>query len=634
MICRVSSPGEGKQREESNDDQEVRLRDYLEQQWDGPTMIEVIAGVGSGEDVQREELYKAELAVETGEYDLILCEDLSRISRRYHAQRFCELAEDFDTRLIAVNGDVDTGQPNWRMLAGFSAIRHEMYNADSSQRIQRSQQNIFDNGGMCQHLIYGYIKEPGSKTDDGVRKDPAAEPIYREWFRMLQQGASFAEVADWLNEMGVPTGPLCRNKKWDGAMVARITRNPILKGVRERNRKMSKRINKTGKYRSVNAPAEMLRTRECPHLAFVDAELFDEVNALLNERTAIYSTAKKNSIAPRKGIPKKRTVWPAQHIRCGVCGRTMICQGNSEKRSIMCSGAANYLCWNSVTLNLEKTGRKLAEAVCEELVRMPDYDSTLEAMVAEEADHVLSGRNQRQQEIKVEIGTIDRKLENLSEAVAQSGGSATLLQNLRQHEVQKAALERELKQLRKLPEPKLVLPSIAELRERATTALNDLRAESPEFARLMTQLLPSIAVFPYSLLDSNKIVLRASVSLDLGAVVPGAEDYQSIKHRYSKQLLVDLFPLPQPERYRQEIWELSNCGLGLTEREIAGRLGITQPVVQRAKRLQRRMMAEDLADAYYPVLEPPMARNKLRRHHHKRYHFEPLPGFPLDWPSS
>ncbi|MEQ8838999.1 MAG: recombinase family protein, partial [Lacipirellulaceae bacterium] len=112
MICRVSSPGEGKQREESNDDQEVRLRDYLEQQWDGPTMIEVIAGVGSGEDVQREELYKAELAVETGEYDLILCEDLSRISRRYHAQRFCELAEDFDTRLIAVNGDVDTGQPN------------------------------------------------------------------------------------------------------------------------------------------------------------------------------------------------------------------------------------------------------------------------------------------------------------------------------------------------------------------------------------------------------------------------------------------------------------------------------------------------------------------------------------------
>ena len=104
MICRVSSPGPGKQREESNDDQEVRLRRFLGEVWDGPIDVRVIAGFGSGEKVDRNEYRQAEDAVSTDQFDLVLCEDLSRISRRYHAQVFCELAEDHDTRVIAVNG--------------------------------------------------------------------------------------------------------------------------------------------------------------------------------------------------------------------------------------------------------------------------------------------------------------------------------------------------------------------------------------------------------------------------------------------------------------------------------------------------------------------------------------------------
>ena len=41
-----------------------------------------------------------------------------------------------------------------------------------------------------------------------------AEAIYDEWFTRLETGASFAEVADWLNAKGVPTGRFCRSKKW------------------------------------------------------------------------------------------------------------------------------------------------------------------------------------------------------------------------------------------------------------------------------------------------------------------------------------------------------------------------------------------------------------------------------------
>ena len=55
------------------------------------------------------------------------------------------------------------------------------------------------------------------------------------------------------------------------ARVRGATLNPILKGVRVRNKKMSKRVNKTGRPRSVDAPAEELeRFKDLCDGAFVD----------------------------------------------------------------------------------------------------------------------------------------------------------------------------------------------------------------------------------------------------------------------------------------------------------------------------------------------------------------------------
>ena len=100
-------------------------------------------------------------------------------------------------------------------------------------------------------------------------------------FRRLEKGASFSEIAAWLNASGILPGPYCRSDRWDCAMVNRVVRNPILKGIRVRNKKMSRRINKTGRRRSVDAPPEERLERNCPHLAFIEPSRFDRVNDLL-----------------------------------------------------------------------------------------------------------------------------------------------------------------------------------------------------------------------------------------------------------------------------------------------------------------------------------------------------------------
>lgn len=77
-------------------------------------------------------------------------------------------------------------------------------------------------GGVNQTVIYGYVKPDGVKHDGELRKDPAAEPIIKEMFCRLEADASYAEIADWLNERCVPTGLYCRQKRWSGKMVRRF----------------------------------------------------------------------------------------------------------------------------------------------------------------------------------------------------------------------------------------------------------------------------------------------------------------------------------------------------------------------------------------------------------------------------
>lgn len=169
----------------------------------------VIAGSGSGELLDRAEYLRLTQEVETRRYDLVLCEDLGRIVRRIHAHLMCEHCEDHDTRLCAKNDHVDTALPNWREASIFAAFHHERSNRDTSERIKRTHRSRFIGGSCLTRRVYGWIKPPGAKSDADLRKDPDAEPIYREWFRMLDEdeSASFADVARWLNSIGIPVTP-------------------------------------------------------------------------------------------------------------------------------------------------------------------------------------------------------------------------------------------------------------------------------------------------------------------------------------------------------------------------------------------------------------------------------------------
>lgn len=599
-ICRISTVHQDLR---SLEDQEALLRRYVADHYDGPATFQMIKSQSSGEYLDRRELVEAEERIEGRSIDLVIAEDLARVCRRNYAVTMCELCEDCDTRLIAINDHIDTGRPDWPMNAMFSALRHESANKDTSLRISRSLRHRFTKGGIVQTVIYGYIKPPDCRSDADLRKDPTAEPIYDEMFRRLDDGAPYAEIADWLNELEIRPGPYCRSDRWTVASVARVVHNPILKGVRVRNRKKSRRINKTGRRRSVKAPPEERLERHCPHLAFIEPERYDRVIALLKRRNSRYRRRGTDGRDARKDVPRKRTRWPGQHLHCGVCGRLYRYGGHGQTDHLMCGGAYDYECWNAVTADGPKAAEKLAAAVLREIRTLADFDGVFADLVRAEVERVHASQSGRLQELDRRRATLQRQLANIRAALREAGPSRALIDELRELETELDRVGDERAELDRLPRQVVAIPPLDEVKARALEACGSLARGSPEFGRLMRRLIPRIDVSPHRLCDGGHPVLRARLTLDLVALMPEARGLEDLSEVLRRELVVDLFDPPQREAHRLQI--LAGKAAGLTERQIAERVGITQPAVQRAAALARKMGELGRDDPYVLLTEPP-----------------------------
>lgn len=623
-VCRVSCPGEGKQDIRSLEDQEALLRKWLDEHTEHHHEITVIAGSGSGENLERAEHLQLLNEISTERYDLVITEDMSRIARRVQAHMVCEQCIDCNTRLIAINDRVDTAVEGWEDASIMSTWHHTRSNRDTSDRIKRAHRNRFKSGGCVHQVRFGYIKPADTKSDQDVVKDPTAEPYIREWFRKLdEEGASYSSIADWLNKEGVSPGPSRRKTKWDCRMVATDTHNPWLKGVRERNRHRSKRNYTSGKYVCEEAPPELLLTREVPHLAYFDAAYYDRVVRAVDARNASYRRRDGDGKDhPTRG-PKKRTRYPGQCVYCGICGNMYVFGGHGQKDHLMCDGARNYECWNGVSIDGPLANEKLTAAVMAEIEKLKDFDDAFRQLVAAAAAEMNRSSEQQLQRVETELQRIGREMENVVSFIRSGRASPTLSSELERLESEKAELLRTRDELERQRTPEPALPSASELTQLARDAFSSAATNSFEFADKLRKLAPRIVVFPYRLCDGGAIVLRAKFQLLIGGLLTDKQTREILNSELEKLLEVDLYDPPQREQHRLEV--VARRVTGELEAKIAMDLGLTKTAVQQAASLQRKMDSLGITDSYVAVTKPDEDMGRMKRHRHPRYSFSPKP---------
>ena len=616
-VARISTKN---QNELSLEDQEALFRRWLDCEYGADNYrLRVIAYRESGQILDTNEFLELCDWVATGKLDLVIAEDLSRIIRRLQAIIFCEEAEALGTRVVGIGDPVDTSKEGWEYAAVFSSLKNRAFCKDTARRIRRTLRNRFSNGGIVTCLQYGYIKPHPGASDEEVQKDPEAVAVYEQWISMLEDGATYAEVTRWLNEENVPTGEYCDEDEWTGAMVKRLTYNPIIKGERHRNKKMVRR-KQNGRPECVNAPPEELLIRKVPHLAFVEPERWDRLIRMLDERNKKYQRSAERKNDPRADIPKRETRWPGQHLRCGVCGRMYVHGGHGKKERMMCNGAREYSCWNSMTVDAAEVANAVASDIRELVRSLPSFDEAWVAEYESQRLTMLKTQNSELKRVQAELAKEERSVENLIGALAELGSSPSVLEKIRSGESKVQLLKDRVHQLEKASSETISLPSLEEIIAVSDKSFEDVAIADQSFGRIMRSIVKEFFVLPYRLADGGhvqpKIVYRACL-----ASLVDHPDLELLQF----DRVIDLTKKPRRLRYLDDVVEMVNSGA--KHAEIAEELGIFKTEVGYALRLHRQMLALGIDDPWVPVTCSDQVVDYFKRVRNSQFSFKPLDGF-------
>ena len=199
--CRFSSDA---QREASIRDQLRNIEAYCTRSgWPAPALYQDQAISGSRNDRPG---YRALLdAAEFGAFDVLLVDDLSRLSRDHieTAQTIRRL-KFAGIRVIGVSDGTDTARDGYKLETGLRGLMSEFYLDELAQKTHRGLMGQALDGFSAGGLPYGYA----SQAEDGGHRrqiNPEQAAIVRRIFERYAAGVSPRAIADELNRERIPS---------------------------------------------------------------------------------------------------------------------------------------------------------------------------------------------------------------------------------------------------------------------------------------------------------------------------------------------------------------------------------------------------------------------------------------------
>jgi len=410
-------------KEESNSvtGQKDLIRDYFKRH---PELRECGMKVDdgyTGSNFDRPGFQEMMAEVKAGKINCIVVKDLSRFGREHlDAGEYIEKIFPFlGVRFIAINDHYDSLHSNVEsdeLVIPFKNLINEAYCRDSSIKI-RSQLEIKRKRGdfIGSFAVFGYRKDP--EDHHRLLVDDYAAGVVRDIFQWKLEGISAGDIADQLNETGIPT-PLDYKKSqglraytpfrsksestWSAGMILRILKNPAYIGVLEQGRVTtpSYKVKKL-----VHKPQEDWDVVPNHHEAIVDPFDFETVQRVL-------------ALDTRASVSGKAVELFSGMVLCGECGSAMI-------RKTVPSGRKKYVYYVCAAHKNDKTcyGHSIRDTALEEIV-LESTKQHIEDVVGLASMLDLAGAAQLQQ------ANVKKLKERLERKQAEIDRCQTLLRSL------------------------------------------------------------------------------------------------------------------------------------------------------------------------------------------------------------
>ena len=460
IYCRFSTD---KQRDESTEDQERVCREYARRE--GWEITRVFADKGlSGSDATRPG-YQAMLANARGrQFDILLCEDVSRLWRDEVEQPRCvEELQFLGTHVVGINDGIDTRREGFEYLLAIKGVQNAGFRKEIGKRTHRGQEGQALKGYNCGGRAYGYKHVPifhpterdrltGARIVTAVRRepDPVQAKIIKEIFTRYVAGTAPRTIADDLNSRGIPSPGANwkrterrKDGKWLGSAIAAMLDNPLYSGLYIWNRSKwigiprgTKKPNgeayRAKKMRKERPESEWI-THEDESLRIIDKKTWDAVQARRKERAAMADNQHPDI------RPRQKYLFSGLLV-CGECGQKFTV---SDAYRYGCGSHVNggkHACGNALKVPRRLVEEKLLKGIKEELFHPAAVEEFKREAARLLAEHKRSSKpdtaaNKRQ------LAAVEKQIENMVAAIAAGAFSDALKAALATAEAERARLQ-------------------------------------------------------------------------------------------------------------------------------------------------------------------------------------------------
>ncbi|MGC8507884.1 MAG: recombinase family protein [Thiomonas sp.] len=376
----------------------------------------------SGSDANRPQ-YRAMLeAAARREFDVLIVDDLSRLTRdAVECERAIRRLEFGGLRIVATSDGYDSTSKARKVHRGFKGLMNEIFLDDLRERVHRGLTGQAQKRYWCGGRPYGYRLRP---VLDPLRLDVYGQParigtvleidedqaaVVMDIFASFVDGASCLAIARELNARGIPSPGSTwkrqtrRCKGWMASAVRVILKNPLYCGRLRWNVSQFVRDPDTGKYKRRRRPkADWVEHRE-ESLRIVSDEFFERAHA----RTRVLANGDK-----RLKSGGKAKYLLSGLLVCNVCKAHYVI---ADARSYACSGHWNGgACSNRIRVRRDAVERVILGGVCRELLAPERVERMAKEMQAAYAER-LRERAARLEALPQDVQRLDARIARMRE---------------------------------------------------------------------------------------------------------------------------------------------------------------------------------------------------------------------------
>ncbi|HTO68145.1 MAG TPA: recombinase family protein [Bradyrhizobium sp.] len=445
-------------------------------------------------------------AAETRRFDVIVAEDVDRISRDqgdWHTAR---------KRLDFLGIAIHTASGKVGKLDGaLRALMGEMFLENLVVHTRRGLEAVVRSGRHAGGRAYGYRAVAGKPGELDI--DEAEAEIVRRIFREFVDGKTPREIASGLNADRIRPP---RGKNWNASTIngnaarghgmllnelyaGRIVWNKVRMIKDPATGRRVPRPNKPDQYRKV----------EAPQLAIVDSATFKAAQAVKAGRSHQGAARSRKPVRPLSGL-----------LRCGFCGAGMSAIGAQRKdkpHRIQCSAfRESGACTNGRKISRQAVEALVFEGLREELANpeaIAEYVRTYNA----ERRRLAKASGDRGRHLERRVGEIGRELERLVDAITQGVDLKTIVPRIKALETERDQVKAALAQIANSSEVVTVHPAaieryLADIARLADVAADAADIDEPKLVATLRQLVQAVVVHAPANTDQLTIEIKASLS--------------------------------------------------------------------------------------------------------------------------